>query len=437
MKNGGGNVGELVDGGPKHIFVGGKGGVGKTTCSVALALQLGSRGHRTLLMSSDPAHNLGDALKMTLRPGQETQLENSLVTVLEVDPKTELAMESIGEEFAQIKAFLSSLPGIDEAVALSTLAERSAKYDRVVIDTAPTGHTLRLLQLPQLLTETINRLSQWDTTIAGVWSYFSTGEDATTKIKAKLEEYRAKVEMLTRLLVDQRQTTFVCVCIAEHLSVFETARLARSLREQHVDCRFVLINQLLPVAFQNMVASLQGGVPIPEMVSRAASLCGARARIQAGYVWQLEQAMTAIRATVVRLPIEEAEIRGEEALLRFGQLMMQPRAELYGGQQGEGDAVSLQQLQQTLGVEAVKKAVVIDPVAAVMKLLGKPNGIAQLCQHSAVREARAASPTMQTFFAILEQGPQGLMMAYMTLSTNPALKQELTELLPKVQDLLE
>src|SRR5690348_6351476 len=106
------NFSELVDNGPKHIFVGGKGGVGKTTCAVSLALQLGQRGYRTLLMSSDPAHNVGDALKLMLRPGHETPLENSLVTVLEVDPKTELAIEAIGEEFAQIKAFLSSLPGI-------------------------------------------------------------------------------------------------------------------------------------------------------------------------------------------------------------------------------------------------------------------------------------------------------------------------------------
>ncbi len=432
------SLASLLDAGPKFVFVGGKGGVGKSTIATSVALLLGQRGFRTLLLSSDPAHNLGDALRLMLRPGHETPLDNSNVTVLEVDPKSELAIEEVGEEFAQIKGFLSSLPGIDEAIALSTLADRAAKYDRVVIDTAPTGHTLRLLQLPALLTETINRLSGWDTKLSGIFSYFATGEDATAKIKVKLEQYREKVEMLAKLFADSSRSTFVCVCIAEHLSVFETARLVRSLREQGVDCRYVLVNQLLPVAFQALSANLLAGVPLPDIVARSATLSGARARIQSGYLWQLEQALTGSNITIVRLPIEEEELRGESALLAFGGLMLKPRAELYGNVPTTGDTASLEQLQKTLGVAASqKKPMILDPVAAVMKLLSKPNGIAQLCQHDAVRQATAASPVMQNFFNILAQGPQGLMMAYMALNTDPNLKAGLVELLPKVQDLLQ
>ncbi len=428
---------------PKYIFVGGKGGVGKTTCSASLALLLGNRGFKTLLLSTDPAHNVGDALGMELSVGRETPVAGvANVTALEVDPKLAYDDDADTEELAQLKQFVSAMPGIDEAMALSTLAERASGYDRVVVDTAPTGHTLRLLQLPALLTEAIARLSSWDAKLGGLFSLFSTGEDSTARLKAKLEEYREKVARLARLFTDPQQATFVCVCIAEHLSVFETARLVRALRDQHVDCRYVLVNQLLPVQFQSLSSAVLSASGLPEVIVRSATLSGARARIQAGYLWQLEQALAGSNMTIVRLPIEEGEIRGANALLSFASLLLSPRADLYGSASGGGgaaqDAASLQRLQTALrGADAAKAALAVDPVAVVMKLLAKPNGIASLCQHAAVREARAQSPTLQKFFEALEQGPAGLMVAYMMTTTDPTIKPALVALLPKVRDIIE
>jgi TRC40/GET3/ArsA family transport-energizing ATPase len=210
------------------------------------------------------------------------------------------------------------MPGIDEAMALSKLSESSLHYDRVVIDTAPTGHTLRLLALPKLLGEAITRLSAWDTTVGGFLSYFSSGEDSTQKLREKLVEYKTKAEQLATLFTDSNQSTFVCVCIAEHLSVHETARLVKSLRDQNVSCRHVLVNQLLPVQFQSLTTSVIESASLPPLLAQCATLSGSRARIQARYLWQLEQALNGSGIAVLRLPMENKEVRGSELLTLFG-----------------------------------------------------------------------------------------------------------------------
>ena len=151
----------------KWIFVGGKGGVGKTTTSCSLALMLASQrkeeGKKVLIISTDPAHNLSDAYGQQFgpQPIQITGIDN--LFAMEIDPKIKFSDDDdnlsqfIGDEQKNSLNFLSELssqiPGIDEAMSFNELIKQVKKqdFDIIIFDTAPTGHTLRLLSFPTVL----------------------------------------------------------------------------------------------------------------------------------------------------------------------------------------------------------------------------------------------------------------------------------------------
>ena len=169
----------------RFILVGGKGGVGKTTSSSALAVACAERGHNTLIVSTDPAHSLGDALDIDLSSGEVARIEGIAgASLYAVEVKVDEAVlefkrlvsglaagESGGggsstdigiADFADV--FDVVPPGVDELIALAKIVAlaRSDSYglhfDRVIVDTAPTGHTLRLLTFPEFLDRFIERL---------------------------------------------------------------------------------------------------------------------------------------------------------------------------------------------------------------------------------------------------------------------------------------
>lgn len=149
----------------KFIFVGGKGGVGKTTTSSSLAIELASRRGKTLLISTDPAHNLSDAFKQkfTHEPTPVNGVANLLA--MEVDPKkgssiktmfkdfdSEGSLKEFTKDFGFMNELVGQMPGIDEVVVFSDMMRMAEKMDVevVVFDTAPTGHTLKLLGFPEI-----------------------------------------------------------------------------------------------------------------------------------------------------------------------------------------------------------------------------------------------------------------------------------------------
>lgn len=177
----------------KFVFVGGKGGVGKTTTSSAIATLLTTVcKKRVLLVSTDPAHSLGDAWRTSFSNVPSSPIEN--LDVMELDPSemmekelctwVEYATEISGDEgkndndilnkISSFQEWLSGVPGIDEATALSAAITHieSGKYDIIVFDTAPTGHTLKLLSLPEILEKGIEKLQSWQTTLWGYWDAF-------------------------------------------------------------------------------------------------------------------------------------------------------------------------------------------------------------------------------------------------------------------------
>ena len=151
----------------EFVLYGGKGGVGKTTVAAATGLRLAEDGHETLVVSTDPAHSLADAVETKIS-GEPTAVRESLWGV-EVDPQTgvdryrslfealaeELADAGLRMDEAEIADLFTSgvMPGSDELAALEGLATYldADRWDRVVFDTAPTGHTLRLLDLPSVM----------------------------------------------------------------------------------------------------------------------------------------------------------------------------------------------------------------------------------------------------------------------------------------------
>src|SRR5699024_10013143 len=151
----------------KILFIGGKGGVGKSTSAAAVAWKLAKENKKTLLISTDPAHNLGDIFSQKI--GGETQKITDNHYALEIDPETEtrkyinsvkenikgtVRSSMIDEVNRQLDTAIAS-PGADESALfdklISIIIEEEQVYNHLVFDTAPTGHTIRLLTLPELM----------------------------------------------------------------------------------------------------------------------------------------------------------------------------------------------------------------------------------------------------------------------------------------------
>lgn len=166
--------------------------------------------------------------------------------------------EEMASKIGAFQDWLSGIPGIDEATALASAITHieSGKYDMIVFDTAPTGHTLKLLQLPDILEAGIEKLESWQTKIWGYWDAISLAvkgkadsqeskNEMRKKISGKLKHYKESIVKVGKMLQDQQRTRFVVVCIAEFLSVSESQRLLQELTKCHVLCSHIIVNQLV------------------------------------------------------------------------------------------------------------------------------------------------------------------------------------------------
>lgn len=269
----------------KTVFVGGKGGVGKTTVSSALAVHLASLfdNERILIVSTDPAHSLGDALDVDLRSshGKPVQMTDPLtggrLYACEVDASAALAefrqniqvfdITRLSDALGVPADLLSNLglqelssilnnppPGLDELVALSNVLDRKEKdkFDIIIVDTAPTGHTLRLLALPQFLDGLLGKLIQLRMKLSGIASTlqaFLGNDQANQRAQAiddavnRLEEFRTKMSKLRITLQDSDQTRFIVVTVPTKLGVAESKRLITELSSQRVTVTDIVVNQ--------------------------------------------------------------------------------------------------------------------------------------------------------------------------------------------------
>jgi arsenite-transporting ATPase len=247
------------------VFFGGKGGVGKTTCSSAFALAASRRGRRVLLVSTDPAHSTSDIFERPIGP-KETTLQPRL-TALEIDADAEAAryvdavkldirrMFSPGvvsQATRQIELAAAS-PGLVEVALLDRLidliVDREEAFDLIVIDTAPTGHTLQLLRMPDAMTSWIQALLRHRRAVVEIdRGVEQTAEEAEAAdpVLAALNRRHQRLVRLRATLTDRARTSFALVTIPERLAIEETRRAADLLDDTGVDLRGLIVNRVLP-----------------------------------------------------------------------------------------------------------------------------------------------------------------------------------------------
>eukprot|EP00727_Mastigamoeba_balamuthi_P002757 m51a1_g12479 putative atpase get3 (360) ;mRNA; r:2568-3880 len=314
----------------KWVFVGGKGGVGKTTVSCCLALRVAAArpDKRVLLISTDPAHNTSDAFAQRFGRAPSPVAGMANLDVMEIDASSEVASMSSGlREAAQaaqdgaggllgsllpdIGDIAGSLPGVDEAMSFAEVLRqvRSMHYDVVLFDTAPTGHTLRFLQFPGTVRKGLSKIialkSRFGGLISGALRSFggAMGDEVDeAAMDRRLQETLSTVEEITTQFKNPSVTTFVPVMIPEFLSLYETERLVQELARGEMDVSAIVINQVVtPDAGPN---------------GACCRFCTARSRMQTKYIEQARDLYEDFHLIV--LPMLDHEIRGVEELLEFG-----------------------------------------------------------------------------------------------------------------------
>lgn len=233
----------------KYLFFTGKGGVGKTSISCAVAVNLADNGRRVLLVSTDPASNLQDVFNMELN-GCGVQVDDVPgLTVANLNPE-EAAREYRdrvvgpyrgklpGSVIAQMEEQLSGsctveIAAFDQFANFITDEELSAIYDHIIFDTAPTGHTLRMLQLPSAWSDFINESSHGASCLGQL---------------AGLEEKKDIYRQAVKNLADRAKTAVILVARPEKTPLLEAGRTSHELKELGIDNQKLIINGLLETA---------------------------------------------------------------------------------------------------------------------------------------------------------------------------------------------
>ncbi|MDP6581621.1 MAG: ArsA family ATPase [Vicinamibacterales bacterium] len=320
------------------LFVGGKGGVGKTTTAAALAVVAAARDRRCLLVSTDPAHSLADLFGRSIG-NRETALASSL-WALEIDPD-----QQADEHLATVKARMKRLvhprsfgeidrqldlarqaPGTMEAAMLERVAEVMAlagdQYDQVIFDTAPTGHTIRLLSLPEVMAAWTDgllghreRSARLGSALRHLGGGRQKGDDLSLlesasdyvegsrddQLNELLQTRRRKFVRARDQLLDAAVSAFALVLNPDRLSVLESIKAYETLTRFAVPVTGIVVNRVLPTDAEG-------------------AFLDARRRQEARYLEEIDRVFS--RLPRVRVPLQPDEVHDMETLRRLGHLIL-------------------------------------------------------------------------------------------------------------------
>ncbi|KAH7683986.1 arsenite-transporting ATPase protein [Dioscorea alata] len=323
----------------KYYMLGGKGGVGKTSCAASLAVKFANHGHPTIVVSTDPAHSLSDSFGQDLSGGTLVPVDgvDSPLFALEINP------EKAREEFRSasqksggtgVKDFMDSMglgmlveqlgelklgelldtppPGLDEAIAISKVmqfveAQEFNMFSRIVFDTAPTGHTLRLLSLPDFLDASIGKIlklkKKLTSATSAIKSVFGQEEQPAQDASDKLEQLRERMAKVRELFRDNESTEFVIVTIPTVMAVSESSRLHASLKKENVPVRRLVVNQILPPS------------------SSDCKFCAMKRKDQMRALDMIQNDPELSSLRIIESPLVDVEIRGVPALRFMGDMV--------------------------------------------------------------------------------------------------------------------
>ncbi len=300
------------------LMIGGKGGVGKTTCASAIALHFSLLGKKTLIISSDPTPSLSDIFEMKIGD-RETPVEGvSNLWAIEISSEVVLKRwkDRFGPEIYEVISSFASVdydfveyiggaPGIEEEYMLNYILElvENGQYDLVVWDTAPAGHTLRLLHLPQLFLKHLEAATKF------YMNLYSTFEKLKETVKFKkgkrslleiISGWEALAEKVVTFIRDPEKSEFVVVTIPEALGVKQTERIIQDFDDYRLPVNYLIVNHVIQDADCEFHRT--------------------RREMQQGYIKLLEDRY-AHRIRLIRVPLSSREIKGVERIRSVSEVL--------------------------------------------------------------------------------------------------------------------
>lgn len=306
----------LKENGLKLILFGGKGGVGKTTCAASTGIFL-AKEFKTLLVSTDPAHSVSDSLGQQIGDNIKEVKGIRNLWALEINAEKALAefKTEYEEEIKKIldtstnldqedieSVFSMSIPGLDEVMGFKTIMNLmdEGRYDKYIIDTAPTGHALRLLTMPKLLDDWVKMLARLRWKYRYMVKTFS-GKSAADDADDFLLNMKKTVKRIEELLRDPGRCEFIAVTIPEEMAILETSRLIGSLNAYGVKVKQLVVNN------EAMVSNCE--------------FCQERRKEQEKHISQIKKKFANLKMTITYL--QPRAIKGVEDLNAFAMQLAQ------------------------------------------------------------------------------------------------------------------
>ena len=312
----------------KLVIFGGKGGTGKTTSAAASALCLAwlYPSKKILLISTDPAHSMGDSLGRHIGAHKVRVDGVPNLEALEIEPALLLKdfkrkyQKEINEIIQRagfygqinVKEFLSfSLPGMEEMMVFLHIADKY-KYtwyqpqeaDTIVLDTAPTGHTLRLLDMPIMMDEWMDVVDQSLMKYKTHPRLYASGSTyyEGDRVDQMVEKIRSDFKAVREMLTSQKQTEFVPVLVPEAMAIEETEDLLKALKDKQIQVNSMVINR---------VRNRNGACPF----------CASRVEDQSESIKEIEKEFE--NYNLIKTPLFPYEVQGISSLEKYADVLME------------------------------------------------------------------------------------------------------------------